>query len=1083
MEERRKQEEKRQQEEKKRLEDQRRKEELFRKEELKRQEEQRRHQEQKRRLEEEKRIEEERLKREEEERKRKDEEQRKFLLERLQKEEEARQREKQNMLDNQRRLEQHRIEQEKVRIEEQRRMDFQRQGLNNDFLRQQQEYHSLNPFLSNSRGTVGHVEDQLGALLGKSTDKSDGSRLARPGSPKHDKKAKDQGLYQVPSATPADQLPGFLPSRAHIEPHEAKTNNVKRDRDTPHSLTGSDVSHTSAPSGIPNELLDSVLETSKLPVWKPPDKGLEPPASQSPVKISSPTKPAPVTSDRDISFDDLVRHIDSSPSQRDKETPLPHKAPSDQVSASETDFDNDQNDMGGVDYDDFEDYPRRPAQKKAPCYKDQPLQENSKSAERGSSRRVAKAPCYAEKNEEEFDTVKQKPGLAQAKPPLAKNQKKGAGRVFGGRKNLKIDQKGIEKVHKNLAGTDFDFEDEFDDDFGSSPKPEIKSLKGLREQIRKGSVNAVENDQVPPVPDTEEEGDKLLADEPKIEAPPLPKMKISIKKQLKNRAEEDVEAILENVEAPKPKVPTLKIKLGGRNESPSSPEVEKGKKRNLERIGSVESEDSSSNQRIPKLKIKFGGPKAESETADVKEPSAEEPLIRRTPTSSPARQRRTPQHSSKPGTPAREKLSTSELAIESMKSSPRTLGHSTSSPSRKNRDSFKADRTEDNADLQKIFGQGEPLPVSALDNGQSNIGADKSDDGPSELELLALELSNQLAKERKMKEQKDDDPEDDDYDFHHDPKYKFKQFNKPSSAGRQTTSPTPPTPVKMSNPAQSSGGAVRSRKKELLNQYYGIELPLPPPAAPLASLPVTNGPWASVVEVTAPPPPTAPPAKPTSHLREPPVRNIIKMPKAVASVTSVPTRADYQQQLEANMERKRKREGKPDDYKKGKGGKGGKGKQKNAWEEPSYKPKIKMAAEEESESKELRKTRGKPPKKCLAVDDSPERDPVESFIQNKKNESMKYAAEVLASFDNDEDKAGRRRKDKKKRRRDNDEVSQPKEKTPRIVIKFSKNKESSARNIPTDNNGLMKPPSSKESDSHQKLPKLKIKNLIEPAST
>merc|ERR1711902_317366 len=104
------------------------------------------------------------------------------------------------------------------------------------------------------------------------------------------------------------------------------------------------------------------------------------------------------------------------------------------------------------------------------------------------------------------------------------------------------------------------------------------------------------------------------------------------------------------------------------------------------------------------------------------------------------------------GTPAREKLSTSELAIESMKSSPKTLGHSTSSPSRKNRD-----RTEDNADLQKIFGQGESLPVSGLD-GQSNIGAEKSDDGPSELELLALELSNQLAKERKKKEQKDDDP-------------------------------------------------------------------------------------------------------------------------------------------------------------------------------------------------------------------------------------------------------------------------------------------------------------------------------------
>merc|ERR1712223_1117753 len=136
-------------------------------------------------------------------------------------------------------------------------------------------------------------------------------------------------------------------------------------------------------------------------------------------------------------------------------------------------------------------------------------------------------------------------------------------------------------------------------------------------------------------------------------------------------------------------------------------------------------------------------------------------------------------------------------------------------------------------------------------------------------------------------------------------------------------------------------------------------------------------------------------------MREPPIRNIIKMPKAVASVTSVPTRADYQSQLEANLERKRKREGK-EDTKKGKGSKSSKGNKKNVWEEP-YKPKIKMTQEEldgESEqTKEVRRTRGKPPKKCLAVDDSPERDPVESFIENKKNESLKFAEEVLKSFD------------------------------------------------------------------------------------
>merc|ERR1712098_90290 len=128
-----------------------------------------------------------------------------------------------------------------------------------------------------------------------------------------------------------------------------------------------------------------------------------------------------------------------------------------------------------------------------------------------------------------------------------------------------------------------------------------------------------------------------------------------------------------------------------------------------------------------------------------------------------------------------------------------------------------------------------------------------------------------------------------------------------------------------------------------------------------------------------------------------------------------------------------------------------------------------------------RKTRGKPPKKCLA--DSPERDDMTgSFIENNKKESIKYAEEILKSFDMDEEKPERRRKEKKKRRRDNeDELSQPNTKTPRIVIKFSKNKDPPSKNISSDNNGLIKPPGVKDSEGPSlKLPKLKIKNLIEP---
>merc|ERR1719323_2514940 len=134
-------------------------------------------------------------------------------------------------------------------------------------------------------------------------------------------------------------------------------------------------------------------------------------------------------------------------------------------------------------------------------------------------------------------------------------------------------------------------------------------------------------------------------------------------------------------------------------------------------------------------------------------------------------------------------------------------------------------------------------------------------------------------------------------------------------------------------------------------------------------------------------------------MREPPIRNIIKMPKAVASVTSVPTRADYQSQLEANLERKRKREGK--EPLPGKGKKGGKLKK----EEKEYKPKIKMNLDDED-------------------DEGGEEDKPDRGKQERRKE-----------------------KKQKRRREEEDAGSQPNTKTPRIVIKFSKNKDP-AKNIP-----------------------------------
>jgi len=381
----------------------------------------------------------------------------------------------------------------------------------------------------------------------------------------------------------------------------------------------------------------------------------------------------------------------------------------------------------------------------------------------------------------------------------------------------------------------------------------------------------------------------------------------------------------------------------------------------------------------------------------------------------------------------------------------------------------------------------------------ANHQAERTDEGPSELELLAMELSNQLAKEKQMKQQKDEaerkekegEPgmEDDELVAirHHDPKYKFKQLNKPShSENRSSTSPGPPTPVKINLNTSSvvdSNPLRRMRKKELLNQYYGIETVVPvseagsngPGLAPLPEVPVPDMvPYRAPVKMNI--------------MREPPIRNIIKMPKAVASVTSVPTRADYQSQLEANLERKRKREGK--EPLPGKGKKGGKLKK----EEKEYKPKIKMNLDDEDAegdgTDKVRRTRGKPPKKRVVEESDEDDDPKVSFIESKKNESLKYAEELLANFDQEggeEDKPDRgrqeRRKEKKQKRRreEEDSGSQPNTKTPRIVIKFSKNKDP-PKNIPKDNNGLTKPAVQKagDSDMQKKLPKLKIKNLIEP---
>ena len=107
-----------------------------------------------------------------------------------------------------------------------------------------------------------------------------------------------------------------------------------------------------------------------------------------------------------------------------------------------------------------------------------------------------------------------------------------------------------------------------------------------------------------------------------------------------------------------------------------------------------------------------------------------------------------------------------------------------------------------------------------------------------------------------------------------------------------------------------------------------------------------------------------------------------------------------------------------------------------------------------------------PIKKCLR-EETPEKErPLDSF----KKSQLRYGEEMLKQFE--EDNKDRRKKDKKRRREDDDK-DHPKEKTPRIVIKFSKTKEQQPKTVGPDCNGMAKP----AAELGHIIPKLKIKPL------
>ena len=123
-----------------------------------------------------------------------------------------------------------------------------------------------------------------------------------------------------------------------------------------------------------------------------------------------------------------------------------------------SDMNDDYDDMkGGVDYDDYdfdqdEYLPRGGRQRRG--------QGQVQRGGRGRGRGGAKG------------------NLAKVRPFKSRGRPKA--------KNVTIDTKNLAKVHRTVAGTDYDFEDEFDDEFGVEKKaqPEV-SLKDLREQSKK----------------------------------------------------------------------------------------------------------------------------------------------------------------------------------------------------------------------------------------------------------------------------------------------------------------------------------------------------------------------------------------------------------------------------------------------------------------------------------------------------------------------------------------------------------------------------------------------------------------------
>lgn len=248
-------------------------------------------------------------------------------------------------------------------------------------------------------------------------------------------------------------------------------------------------------------------------------------------------------------------------------------------------------------------------------------------------------------------------------------------------------------------------------------------------------------------------------------------------------------------------------------------------------------------------------------------------------------------------------------------------------------------------------------------------------------------------------------------------------------------------------PSSGTSNLRRMRKKELLRQYWTQDMNMDEPANSVAAA-------------------TVPTTTPQVN------RTTITIPKAVASMTSFPTREDYKAVVDANMEKKRRKEkqsgtgayarelrnldlptedetvperrrsvGSNGSNASGTGGYDGtykrKGRPPRTTNQPTA-PKLKIKignfmGDTAYSTIDDKKFKGRPPKKRLV--------PMPS-VEDLKRESMKYRKMVMADFDEEKkrskgDKSGKRKKRKNRREVQiiaNDNVN-------KLIIRFGKKKD------------------------------------------